>query len=119
MGTKSSHSPRAARRGRTRNRPSSSRSSSRPARPAAPAAPATLAVNGEELAKAARAESLEVKRVEVQSVPIARRFYDCPRCANSHDTLELKRLTRPAEGFSHFAMCPNLGEPILLTVAGA
>lgn len=55
----------------------------------------------------------------VERVPLARRFHDCPRCANHHDALEVKTLTRSTEGFSHFAMCPNLGEPILLTVAGA
>jgi hypothetical protein len=130
MATKSSHSPSRARRkangarvrpstagGKKRNRPSSSRSSSRPAvappTPPVTAAPPRLAVDGAQVA-----ESLTKRAVEVRRIPIAERFYDCPRCANNH-AVEAKRLTRPLEGFTHFAICPNLGEPILLVVLGA
>ncbi len=118
MGTKSSHSPRRGARKRS-GAPRSRRSSSRPAAPAAPKPQISPAQD----AGAARSEhpvaELTKREIEVRSIPLARRFHDCPRCANVHEALEVKSLTRSADGFSHFAMCPNLGEPILLLVTGA
>lgn len=124
MGTKSSHSPRSARRSSARKRAGANRSRRSPSRPKQPAAPAKVEIPpaqdgaGERLV--ARAEGLEVKKeVEIRRIPLARPFHQCPRCDNNHESLEVKRLTRAAEGFSHFAMCPNLGEPILIAIGGA
>lgn len=130
MASKSSHSPRAGRRRPTTAaslKRSTSRNRSRPAPKSAapaPAKPAAGPENGAEVKPSlvARAEGLEVKRdepVRVERIPIARPFRACPRCDNNHESLEVKRLTRAADGFSHFAMCPNLGEPILIAMGGA
>lgn len=124
QGTKSSHSGRAARRSSARKRAGSNRSrrsSSRPKAPAAPPAPAhdAGAPARAEAGPEASLANLSKREIEVRHLPIARRFHDCPRCANHHEALEVKSITRSPEGFTHFAICPNLSEPILLTVAGA
>lgn len=126
MPTKSSHSPRAARRGSARKRADanrSRRSRTRPKAPAAPAAPPAPPAPVNAASPIARAEpsnaELTKREIEVRRIPLARPFLACPRCDNNHESLEVKRLTRPADGFSHFAMCPNLGEPILIAMGGA
>jgi hypothetical protein len=38
----------------------------------------------------------------------------CSRCGGDHAQLVFKKLTRPAATFQFWAMCPYLGEPILM-----
>lgn len=118
MATKSSHPARRSRRKANGARPRN-RSSSRPAAPAAPKPQISPAQDGAEVRPSAQLESLAKREVEVRRIPLARPFHACPRCDNNHESLEVKRLTRPSEGFSHFATCPNLGEPILIAMGGA
>jgi hypothetical protein len=44
----------------------------------------------------------------------------CARCGEDHDQLEFAPLTKPVisvcgEKFSHWVICPKLGEPIMLS----
>jgi len=38
----------------------------------------------------------------------------CARCDQTHFDLIFKPFTRPCEAYTHFAICPVTGEPILL-----
>lgn len=103
-----------------RSRPSSSRRNRSSSRPKAAAPPKAATDAAAPIARAEPSVADVMKReVEVRRIPLARPFHACPRCDNNHEALEVKRLTRPSEGFSHFAMCPNLGEPILVAMGGA
>lgn len=37
----------------------------------------------------------------------------CARCRMDHDDVEFLPLTEPTRTFTHWAICPELGEPIL------
>jgi hypothetical protein len=41
----------------------------------------------------------------------------CPRCHERHGQLRFKKLTLKAGPFTHWCMCENLIEPILIQVA--
>jgi hypothetical protein len=40
----------------------------------------------------------------------------CGRCGKAHDNLEFVKFKRPHDEFTHWASCPNTGEPILCGV---
>lgn len=45
--------------------------------------------------------------------------YECPRCGKTHDALESRLLYKAGEvedKWTHFAMCPDTGQPILFDV---
>lgn len=40
----------------------------------------------------------------------------CPRCEGEHRQLPVKRLSKPTyDGFTHWAVCPVTGDPILFS----
>jgi hypothetical protein len=41
---------------------------------------------------------------------------DCARCAGDHDALVFHPLINPPKGVSHYAMCSDTQQPILLTI---
>jgi len=49
----------------------------------------------------------------VQEVVINDVFH-CVRCGKDHKQLEFKKLQNHGSLFTHFAMCPNCAQPILL-----
>jgi hypothetical protein len=40
----------------------------------------------------------------------------CARCGGDHTNLEFKKLTRIQDEWTHWAKCPNIGEPIMLKI---
>jgi hypothetical protein len=40
----------------------------------------------------------------------------CARCDGEHITLRFTSLANPPDGITHWAMCPQMHQPILLTV---
>lgn len=42
----------------------------------------------------------------------------CPRCHGTHERIVILPLTKPGEGVTHWAMCPEMQEPIMLAVMG-
>ena len=42
--------------------------------------------------------------------------YECVRCGRDHDDLEFHKLARPSDSWTHWATCPNNGEPVLVKV---
>lgn len=40
---------------------------------------------------------------------------NCARCCQTHLNLEFKEIYNPKD-YSHFAMCPNTNQPILLSI---
>ena len=40
--------------------------------------------------------------------------FNCARCGQDHQELEFTRLKRPEAEWTHWAVCPNTGEPVLL-----
>lgn len=41
----------------------------------------------------------------------------CARCWNDHDKLEFREMLHPtSDGFTHWALCPIVGHPVLLKV---
>ncbi len=41
---------------------------------------------------------------------------NCARCGGDHSSLEFKPFTRVCLFHTHYAKCPNLGEPLLLKI---
>jgi len=48
------------------------------------------------------------------TVSIAR----CARCGQNHKNLIFKRFESPPDEWTHWALCPKTGEPILMCVVG-
>ena len=40
----------------------------------------------------------------------------CARCLGDHDSVTFQPFTTPPEGFTHFGLCPENKEPILMVV---
>jgi len=45
---------------------------------------------------------------------------NCARCTGEHEDILCASFTRPVElvdgGYTHWALCPNTGEPILIVI---
>ena len=53
-----------------------------------------------------------IKLADEVSFPVNR----CARCGDNHKQVSFKKLTRPSDEWTHWAKCPNLGEPILFKI---
>lgn len=42
---------------------------------------------------------------------------NCARCGEKHVELRFKPLTHPADEWTHWALCPTNGEPIMLRIS--
>lgn len=38
----------------------------------------------------------------------------CARCGQTHQNIEVREFTEPADKYTHFAICPSTNEPILI-----
>lgn len=43
----------------------------------------------------------------------------CARCGSNHDNISYKQLFNPIDEFTHYALCPNNGQPILMKTSNA
>jgi len=43
--------------------------------------------------------------------------HGCARCGKDHPGLTFKPLSRPSEGWTHWCICPKVGEPVELCIA--
>ena len=41
---------------------------------------------------------------------------DCPRCHKAHSSLEFWELTFPSDLWTHWAICPETGEPVMMKI---
>jgi hypothetical protein len=42
----------------------------------------------------------------------------CARCQQDHEEVDAQPLLNPPDAFSHFAICPTTGQPILVKLLG-
>lgn len=48
-------------------------------------------------------------------LPMTIKVANCARCGKTHE-VEFNRFTQPIDDCTHWGMCPNLNEPILMRI---
>jgi hypothetical protein len=56
----------------------------------------------------------EAKRIEKENLVV--NIVSCARCGKNHDNLSFSKMRNPSGKNTHWTMCPNLNEPILLQI---
>lgn len=66
-------------------------------------------------------ENMKVKLEAAQNMKLSEDVLidviGCARCGGNHTRLPFKRFTRPSKPWSHWAKCPNIGEPVMLKIS--